>query len=175
PVGRIDPSGKSWKKVFDQLAVAGEQTADALEQTKEAVVVSAQVTGEVLTDVADTVVPDAVWQSDRAEQGKTFQTYTKYNPDTEETYTGRTSGTGTPEENVANRDKKHHRKDFGPAVLDRSSSNPDAIRGREQQVIDANGGAQSQGGNSGNRINGVAESNRNRDNYIKACNEEFCD
>ena len=35
-------------------------------------------------------------------------------------------------------------KGFGPAALDKSSTNKDAIRGREQQLIDSNGGAKSQ-------------------------------
>jgi RHS repeat-associated protein len=107
---------------------------------------------------------------------KTYETYTKRNVQTGEVYTGRTSGNGTPEQNVANRDTNHHMndKDFGPAELDKSSSNPDAIRGREQQMIEANGGAQSQGGTSGNAINGVADRNPNREQYMKACDDEFC-
>jgi hypothetical protein len=78
---------------------------------------------------------------------KTFQTYEKTNPGNGEVYSGRTSGTGTPEENVAARDANHHMTEqgFGPAKLDKSSSNPDAIRGREQFLIQKNGGAQSQG------------------------------
>jgi hypothetical protein len=39
-------------------------------------------------------------------------------------------------------------KGFGPAVLDKSSGNPAAIRGREQQLMDANGGARSSAGTS---------------------------
>jgi hypothetical protein len=81
---------------------------------------------------------------------KTFQTYTKNNPDTGQTYSGRTSGTRSPEENVILRDRSHHMNEegYGPANLDKSSTNPAAIRGREQQLIDANGSAQSQGGTS---------------------------
>ena len=47
--------------------------------------------------------------------------------------------TDTPRKNVEKRDKKHHmnEKGFGPAILDKSSTNKDAIRGREQQLIDA--------------------------------------
>jgi len=59
-------------------------------------------------------------------------------------------------------------KGFGEAELDKSSTNPDAIRGREQQLIEANGGAQSQNGTSSNAINVVAESNPNRANYMNA-------
>ena len=104
---------------------------------------------------------------------KTFQTYIKVNPTTGEIYSGRTSGRGTPEENIASRDAGHHmnEKGFGPAILDRSSPNPDAIRGREQQLIEGNGGAQSQGGSSGNAINGVSPRNTNSQTYRKAADD----
>lgn len=106
---------------------------------------------------------------------KTYQTYTKTNPTTGKVYTGRTSGYGTPEENIARRDRRHHKnKDgFGPAVLDRSSSNRAAIRGREQDMIDYHGGAKSKGGTSGNAIQGIADKNPKRDGYMKASRDEF--
>jgi RHS repeat-associated protein len=105
---------------------------------------------------------------------KSFQTYLKHHPDLE-TYSGRTSGTGTPEENVQLRDRNHHmnEKGYGEAELDKSSSNPDAIRGREQMNIEANGGAQSTGGTSGNAINGIADSNPNKGAYMGAAEAEF--
>lgn len=106
--------------------------------------------------------------------GKTFQTYTKTDPNTGQVYSGRTSGVGTPEANVAARDAGHHiTGDYGPAELDQSSSNPDAIRGREQQLIDANGGAQSAGGTSGNAIRGIGPNNPKGPGYISAANNEF--
>ncbi len=69
---------------------------------------------------------------------KTYQTYTKTNPETGEVYSGRTSGYGNPAENVRRRDANHHmnRKGFGPAVLDKSSTNYNSIRGREQLLIE---------------------------------------
>ncbi|WP_308419285.1 RHS repeat-associated core domain-containing protein [Chishuiella changwenlii] len=101
---------------------------------------------------------------------KTFQTYTKTNKKTGEVYTGRTSGTGTALENVAKRDKTHHMTEngFGAAVLDKSSTNKNAIRGREQYLIYKNGGAKSQGGTSGNAINGISPNNKNRTKYLNA-------
>ncbi|WP_344807886.1 RHS repeat-associated core domain-containing protein, partial [Allohahella marinimesophila] len=107
--------------------------------------------------------------------GKTFQTYTKTHPKTGEVYSGRTSGTGTAFENIARRDSSHHmnQKGFGPAVLDKSSSNSAAVRGREQQLIDAFGGALSTGGSSGNPINGISSSNRKRDFYFQQAKREF--
>ena len=79
---------------------------------------------------------------------KTYQTYTKTNSTTGEVYSGRTSGTRSPVENIRIRDMKHHINDKGfcPAVLDKSSTNAAVIRGREQQLIDMNGGAKSIGG-----------------------------
>ncbi|HEX7115417.1 MAG TPA: RHS repeat-associated core domain-containing protein [Steroidobacter sp.] len=110
-----------------------------------------------------------------APSGRTYQTYTKTNPETGEVYSGRTSGTGSPSENVAQRDKRHHMNQFGfgPAVLDKSSKNADAIRGREQLLIEANGGAKSMGGTSGNRINAIAPDNPRREEYIEEALKEF--
>ncbi|MBV7531175.1 DUF6443 domain-containing protein [Chitinophaga sp. sic0106] len=104
----------------------------------------------------------------------THQTYKKERPDGK-IYTGRTSGKGTPEENVAKRDQNHHmsKEGYGPAKLDESSDNKNAIRGREQQNIEARGGAQSEGGTSGNAINGISPKNPNKDKYIDAANKEF--
>ena len=106
---------------------------------------------------------------------KSFQTYTKTNPTTGQTCCGRTNGCGTPEQNIARRDANHHMNEngYGPAVLDKSSSNGAAIRGREQQLIDAHGGAQLTGGTSGNRINGFSATNKNRSHYYDEARSEF--
>ena len=106
---------------------------------------------------------------------KTYQTYTKTNPTTGEIYSGRTSGMGTPAENLRIRDAHHHmnEKGFGPAVLDESSSNYAAIRGREQMLIDANGGAKSIGGTSGNAINGISPNNPKIMYYLEEAYKEF--
>ncbi|MBJ6362784.1 hypothetical protein ACFOQM_16195, partial [Paenibacillus sp. GCM10012307] len=108
-------------------------------------------------------------------RGNTYQTYTKKNSTTGQVYTGRTSGKGTPLENIAKRDANHHmnQQGFGRATLDQTSSNKNAIRGREQQMIEKNGGARSQGGTSGNSINGISKNNNNRKIYINAANKEF--
>jgi RHS repeat-associated protein len=107
---------------------------------------------------------------------KTWQTYIMRHPDLAP-YSGRTSGYGTPEENVAARTSEgaHHmrEKGYGPGELDKSSDNRDAIRGREQMNIEANGGAQSEGGTSGNAINGVGPNNENGPEYRQAATKEF--
>jgi RHS repeat-associated protein len=105
---------------------------------------------------------------------KTYTTYTREKPGT--VYSGRTSGKGTPQQQVAARTSRadHQAKTaqgYGPAKVDKNSPNANAIRGREQQLIEKNGGAQSQGGTSGNAINGVAPSNPNAETYQKAADQ----
>jgi hypothetical protein len=97
------------------------------------------------------------------------------NGTTGKVYSGKTSGKKTAAQNVAARDKKHHMtgKGYGAAKLDKTSTSKDAIRGREQQLIDHNGGAQSQGGTSGNAINGISATNKNKQKYEDAANKEF--
>lgn len=118
--------------------------------------------------------------SDSAEPsgGKTFTTYTREKPDGT-VYSGRTSGKADPEKQVANRisrGRDHQARTaegYGSAKVDKNSSNPDAIRGREQQLIEQNGGARSQGGTSGNAINGVSPKNSKGQGYRAACENEF--
>src|SRR6185437_2338587 len=53
---------------------------------------------------------------------RTYQTYTKINPDTGQIYVGRTSGFGSPQENVARRDSNHEytSRGFRIAIPDKS-------------------------------------------------------
>ncbi len=99
---------------------------------------------------------------------KTYQTYTKPDLNGGPPYVGRTSGTRSPLANVRARDRNHHmnQKGYGPAELDKSSANPNAIRGQEQRLIDLYGGAKSEGGTSGNAINSVRPYNANRQFYL---------
>jgi len=72
---------------------------------------------------------------------------------------------------VSLRDARHHIKGFGPAILDQFTiaTQPfgnrhidpayQAIRGREQQMIDFFGGAIRDGGTSGNPYRGVRANN----------------
>lgn len=62
---------------------------------------------------------------------------------------------------------------YAPATVDKSSSNPDAIAGREQRLIESNGGAQSQGWASANNINASSPSNPRHDARMEACKSEF--
>jgi RHS repeat-associated protein len=117
----------------------------------------------------------------------TYVTYTKTNPVTGEVYSGRTMGTGDPAAIVAARDAGHHMNaaGFGRAVVDRymegtlpySARHNDlayqAIRGREQNLIDFFGGAQSAGGTSGNAIRGIAEDNPLRGTFMHAARRIF--
>jgi RHS repeat-associated protein len=123
-------------------------------------------------EIAEREVEEALAKDVGEEVGeKTYQTYTKTNEATGEVYSGRTSGKGTPEQNIAARDKNHHMTDkgFGPAKLDKSSTSKNAIRGREQQLINKNGGAKSMvGGKSGNAINGIGANNKKAGVYLDA-------
>ena len=78
---------------------------------------------------------------------------------TGQVYVGRTSGTGGPLFNVdaRNRSSELNTQGFGPAVVDVSSSSYSAIRGREQQMIEALGGVGSP--QVANKINGISPYN----------------
>ena len=93
---------------------------------------------------------------------RTYVTYTMWNPTTNQTYVGRTSGFGTPESLINSRYSGHHRGNEGflPPNLDRfiqGYHNKAAIRGREQQMIDFHGGAGSS--TCANIIRGVSRFN----------------
>jgi hypothetical protein len=94
---------------------------------------------------------------------KIFVTYTKEGPNGE-IYAGRSSGFGTPQEIVDARDKGHtilnNVLGYKPAKLDQAAvgeRGANAIRGREQQIIDFNGGTDSP--RVGNIINGISAFN----------------
>lgn len=151
-----------------------EGAADAIDSATDAAraadnIADAARSADNISDTARATV-----NAGEATGSRTYQTYTKTHPDGR-VYSGRTSGTGTPAQNITARDQSHHmnREGFGQANLDKSSPNPDAIRGREQQLIDAHGGAQSAGGTSGNRIRGIGPNNPRRERYLNAANEEF--
>ena len=86
---------------------------------------------------------------------------------------------------VSMRDAGHHITGYGPAVLDQftiatlpfGSRHADpsyqAIRGREQQMIDFFGGARSDGGTSGNAIRGVGANNLRGRTYHNASTAMF--
>jgi len=112
-----------------------------------------------------------------ASKGKRqYVTYTKTHPRTGKVYAGRTMGYGTPQQIVDDRDRNHHKKRYGPALLDKSAtatkswllrhSDPSyqAIRGREQQLINS----YRRQGLSGNSINGISILNPRRGTYMRA-------
>lgn len=114
---------------------------------------------------------------------KLFVTYTKENPETEEVYSGLASG--NQEENISElqtirrilrkRDYSHHKNEegFKEAQLDKASEDYEAIRGREQMLIEHHGGAKSGGGTSGNEINSISGRNKKRDQYLDAAIKLF--
>jgi len=111
-----------------------------------------------------------------------YATYTRANPVTDQVYSGRTSGYGDPYTLVQRRGAQQPiltGEGFSSPVLDQAvmlQQDPNAyaaIRGREQQLIDFNGGAQSVGGTSRNMINGISEMNPLRDFYIQQSINRF--
>lgn len=92
---------------------------------------------------------------------------------------GRTSGFGTPEQIVARRYANHHMqgKGYHSPKVDKYAMGPwrspayDAIRGREQQMMDFHGGVGST--TLGNSIRGVSKMNPNGSRYHKASNMKF--
>jgi RHS repeat-associated protein len=197
PYRYTDPDGRCGGPTCDQMvqnygawANANPEAADKLGSTAGVAGVTAMLaaTGApeagglvavgryVVGRIAGAVTRQAADDAGEA-SGKTYTTYTRAKTDGT-VYSGRTSGTKTPEQQVAARTSQpdHQAKTaegYGPAKVDRNSSNPDAIRGREQQLIEQHGGAQSQGGASGNKINGVSPSNPKANSYKAACTKEF--
>jgi hypothetical protein len=112
-----------------------------------------------------------------------YLTYTKENPETGEVYSGLTSGIqeeDTPEIKMIQRilrkrDSSHHKSEdgFQDAQLDKSSDDYEAVRGREQMLINYHGGAQSEGGTSGNKVNGISHRNPKRNKYLEAAVKLF--
>ena len=156
PLSYVDPNGLQVALpplVVPNLGVPG-PAGDAQQQL-----------AQQLTDALRRAFPD-----------KTYQTYTRYNPTTGKCYSGRTSGYEDPLTNIRNRALGQpllNIEGFLPPVLDRSSANKDAIRGREQQLIDVNGGARSAGGTSRNMINSISPINPFRNGYLDEAIGEF--
>ncbi|HRG45726.1 MAG TPA: hypothetical protein PLX69_06555 [Leptospiraceae bacterium] len=111
-----------------------------------------------------------------------YITYTKRNQETEEVYSGRASGETDTSSFVdslrkilAKRDSSHHKNKEGyeKAELDKFSFDGDAIRGREQMLIEHFGGAKSDEGTSGNARNSISPRNNNEEKYRKAAIKIF--
>jgi hypothetical protein len=113
-----------------------------------------------------------------------FVTYTKEKKTSDGviTYSGRTSGMYYGEEPtladavraVKKRDYGHFDKErYSAAKVDKYNVSYTAIRGREQQLIDHFGGAQSEGGTSGNKIRGVGKNNKSGLIYHNSANSKF--
>ena len=165
PVNKTDPTG-------DQMAPEPEPEEDDAEGQSRASMPDPATAGRqiVFNQIADGI-QDA-YESAKQAVARTYQTYTKTNPETGESYRGRTSGKEAPEQNIARRDASHRDlrgRGFGPARLDRSSTDPKAIRGREQQNIEKDRAA----GNSANKINGISPKNPNLLDYLQAALKAF--
>ncbi|WP_052308564.1 RHS repeat domain-containing protein [Solitalea canadensis] len=164
------PVGASFKDALHFIATS--LGMNALDNGVATVTSPEASTSDKVIAVAEAVVAGAGLEQPGAGKGtKTYQTYTKASPiPGEPPYVGRTSGEGTPLENIAKRDVSHHMNEqgFGPAELDMSSTDKNAIRGREQQQIDNSGGAKSKKGTSSNAIQGISDKNPKKEIYMQA-------
>lgn len=157
---------------------------DAPSALAGAIAIGGRAAGGTLAEVATglsplgagLVLPLAIAGDSQQSRTYTYVTYTRVNPKTGQIYAGRTGGYGNPEALVARRAAGQpllNAEGFAPPVVDRATTNYGAIRGREQQLIDSIGGAQSVGGSARNKINGVADFNPNRPFYMNAAQREF--
>ncbi|RTL29129.1 MAG: type IV secretion protein Rhs [Burkholderiales bacterium] len=126
---------------------------------------------------AGAIVGAALTSGDTQQPEQQYLTYTRTGPNGQ-IYSGRTSGAADESiQTILGRRMAGqpilNSEGFSRPVLDQVSTNPDAIRGREQQLIDFNGGAKSVGGTTRNAINGVSDWNINRPWYIYQSVKEF--
>ncbi len=130
---------------------------------------TAIVAGAVVVDAA-VVVTNAV----RNYKQKIYVTYVMTNPKTSQVYVGRTSGIGDPLKIALRRYYSHtfrRLQGYTNLMIDKWSNSKDAIRGREQQLIDFYGGIGSK--KVGNYIRGVARWNPRGRIYYDSSNKEF--
>jgi RHS repeat-associated protein len=168
PINLADPSGLKKCPCVDLDSDASLAEAAALAATR-----TAAVGGSVVSGVG-TVVVAAVATYDILK--RTYVTYSLTNPTTGQIYVGRTSGFGDAESIMLTRYAGHSRRaeGFGNPQLDRFAQGPrgkNAIRGREQQLIDFHGGV----GNPrvANCIRGVSKWNPLGRLYHQASNAMF--
>lgn len=110
---------------------------------------------------------------------KLYVTYRKYNKTNDLYYVGRSSGwvkkvnLKSADKIVKRRDNNHHKnkEGYSPAALDKFSTNKEAIRGREQSLIEK----YKTEGKSGNIYNGISPRNKNREIYLKEALRIFGD
>jgi hypothetical protein len=121
---------------------------------------------------------------DEALRTKIYLTYELTNPTTGQVYSGRTSGYGDPDAILRKRLQNHHmvKLGFTEYEIDRTAVGQTGrvqIRGREQMLIDKNGGAQKdcdpngKCGTSGNAIRGVAKINPKGEIYYEAAGKRW--
>ncbi|WP_238527289.1 DUF6531 domain-containing protein [Methylomonas methanica] len=132
----------------------------------------------VSSSIGAFLLPLSLSGDTRQDRTDVYVTYTRTNPVTGSVYSGRTSGfADETAQQILNRRAAGqpllNSEGFSKPVLDAVSTDRSAIRGREQQLIDYYGGAQSVGGTARNKINGVADLNVFRPDYINESIQQF--
>jgi len=180
PLSYIDPNGQFGQALIGACPFGGiyNPACDAGLVLAGASVLSATIYG-----ISHWATASSIQAADDAgnQQLRTYLTYKRYNPKTKQWYCGQSSGMGTiPQimQNLGNSDRhrRYTKEGFGPFQVDQVASGPnakEAIRGREQQLIDHYGGAQSVGGSARNQINSVGDWNLNGRYYNSAANTFF--
>ena len=139
------------------------------------------LTKELSSSIANAITAVKTSIQERIES-KVYMTYTMTNSEGV-VYSGRTSGYGDPVDILKKRQNNHHmtEKGFTDVSIDKIAYGEKgrlAIRGREQQLIDRHGGAQSDTinghkGTSGNAIRGVSKINPKGPIYHESANNAF--
>jgi RHS repeat-associated protein len=178
PVNATDPSGTVTDRDSDRDRPSRAFVAPVAARTLPIITTGALGTGALAVGAS------ALLSGDTPQHKYIYATYTKPNLRTGQIYSGRASmrvpaltpvSRAVGDQIVACRECRHHMTEqgFGAAQLDRVSESYSAIRGREQQLINFHGGAQRQGGTSGNRINGISQWNPFRPLYMGASMRAF--
>ena len=177
PVNKIDPLGlSSWETKALSAGVGGlGLTAQSAATLPKGLASAPDLLGALRGGV---LMLPVLLTGDTPNNSKPrlFVTYTRYNPSTGQYYAGRTSGYQAPEVLIKTRSlgQPHlNAEGFEAPIVDVYTTNRGAVRGREQQLIDYFGGAQSVNGSARNMINGVADFNPFRGYYIGESIREF--
>lgn len=187
PINAVDPTGMRKDAAGERLVVAERAYKEEIERLRKArearVNEKLKDAGRIARMMSIIGLTLSVGGSTDKTRKHIFVTYTKEHIHDGRKYTGRTeinvpvgvADRVAAELAIARRDASHHMTDegFGPAVYDRHSNSYDAIRGREQQRIDFYGGAQKDGGTSGNLNRGVSRGNWAADDFDRAATREF--
>jgi RHS repeat-associated protein len=183
PVNAIDPFGTSTNRVANSANATLPAISIMARPAAGAIVEGLGIGGAVTTGAL--LLPLGLSGDTRMDEGSRqfiYVTYTRTNLGSGQVYSGRTSGYANPSNPVELQAIATARgysqpllnaEGFLPPMLDQATDSYSAIRGREQQLIDFYGGAQSAGGTARNMINGISDLNPLRPIYMNSATSLF--